>query len=368
MLNAFFIIFYIFVSLLFIIFLAQLFLSIPRKYRITYHGNPGFKTLVIVPCRGIDFGLAENLASITHQEYENYKVMAVVDSEDDLAVPAIRDTGIEYMISSCESKGSGKVRAIASAIMKFPDFDAYVIADSDILAPKNWLNSLLQPLIHEKYGLSTTFPYFSPEGGFWSHFKTAWGLVGQGMMESDITVFGWGGSLAFRKELLEDEYSLEDFASDVSDDMALTRICKRKSMKIAYVKEATVNIRSPDDWPVFREWSLRQTSLLVSRNRIALKIGLLMYGSESMLMVFSVILSLVYSPFFAIFLLPAWINVIKSILRIRERKAVYVLIGLVMPFFYTWNLAVASHTQEISWRGRKYSLLEFSDPVEKNKS
>ena len=37
-----------------------------------------------------------------------------------------------------------------------------------------------------------------------SKFKTAWGFVGVGMMQSDITVFGWGGSLAFRKGLFDE--------------------------------------------------------------------------------------------------------------------------------------------------------------------
>ena len=350
------ILFYFITLILLIIFIIQLFMSIPRKYRKKYSGNPHFRALVMIPCRGVDFSFEEDLQSLIHQDYPNYDTVAVVDSEDDPSVEYLKKLGINYMISDYESDGSGKVRAISTVLSRMPDYDAFVIADSDIIAKKNWLMNLLRPLTDDSYGISTTFPYFSPEGGFWSHFKTSWGLVGQSMMESDLTVFGWGGSLAFRKELLEDGESMDDFSSDISDDLALSRICTRKSMKIAYVKEATVTIKSPDDRNVFMEWSLRQTSLLVSRKPASLKLGLLLYGSESLLILASIPYVIFFSPLYVIFLLPAFINIVKTYTRIREKKPVYAFIGLMMPFFYTWNLAVASRMKEISWRGRNYKL------------
>ena len=150
--------------------------------------------------------------------------------------------------------------------------------------------------------------------------------------------------------------SMDDFSSDISDDLALSRICTRKSMKIAYVKEATVTIKSPDDRNVFMEWSLRQTSLLISRKPAALKLGILLYGSECLLILASIPYMIFFSPFYVIFLLPAFVSVVKAYTRIRKKEPVYMLTGLIMPFFYTWNLAAASRIKEISWRGRNYRL------------
>lgn len=350
------ILFYFSTLILLIILAIQFYISIPRKYRKTYSGNPQFRTLVMIPCRGVDFSLEENLQSLLHQDYPNYDTVAIVDSEDDPSVDYLKKLGINYLISDYESDGSGKVRALSTALSRMTGYDAFVIADSDIITEKDWLINLLRPLNDSDYGISTTFPYFNPEGGFWSHFKTAWGLVGQGMMESDLTVFGWGGSLAFRKELLEDRESMDDFSSDISDDMALTRICLRKSMKIAYVKEAMVTIKSPDNRNVFMEWSLRQTSLLISRKPAALKLGILLYGSECLLILASIPYMIFFSPFYVIFLLPAFVSVVKAYTRIRKKEPVYMLTGLIMPFFYTWNLAAASRIKEISWRGRNYRL------------
>ena len=158
------------------------------------------KTLVMVPCKGSDISLHENLLSLKNQDYSAFDLVAIVDSEADVALPLIREAGITYIVSdaTCE-KCSGKVRAIASAFSHFPDYDVYVIADSDATFSPGWLSALVSPLEDREYGISTTFPIFIPVGGFWSRFKMVWGFVGRSMMESRITRFGWGGSLAFRK-------------------------------------------------------------------------------------------------------------------------------------------------------------------------
>ncbi len=346
--------FYFFVVLFSLIFIVQLILAWPRKFKRSYAGNYKGNILVIIPIKGLDFQLVENLESIKNQDYREFSIICVVDSEDDESVQYIKNSNLNYILSSHNSSGSGKVRAIATAIEKYGDFDAYVVADSDIRVKRDWLSNLVRPLSIQKFGVSTTFPYFKSSGGFWSRFKTVWGFVGKGMMESSITVFAWGGSMAFRKDLLEGR--MPDFDSDISDDMAITRICKEKGLEVAYVPEATPYIYSPDDWDTFKEWSIRQTSLLVSRNRSALKIGILMYGSVCLLIFGSIIFSLAFSYLFLIWLLPVVISEIKLRTRLRDRGITYYVAGFIIPFFYTWNLYKASRTREIFWRGNEYKL------------
>ncbi|MEM0136535.1 MAG: glycosyltransferase family 2 protein, partial [Thermoplasmatales archaeon] len=157
------------------------------------------KALVILPIRGVDYGLEENLEALKKQMWKNYDIIAVIDSEDDLSVPFLKIEGIRYIYSSekCDNC-SGKVRAILSALRKFPDYDFYTIADSDIRVSREWLSLLLAQLNNSSVGVSTSFPVFYPAGGFWSKVKMFWGAVGQSMMESDLTKFVWGGSMAFR--------------------------------------------------------------------------------------------------------------------------------------------------------------------------
>src|SRR6476469_4741383 len=44
---------------------------------------------VIVPCRGLDDGLVNNLIAVLEQDYPSFEVIFVVDSENDAAVPVV---------------------------------------------------------------------------------------------------------------------------------------------------------------------------------------------------------------------------------------------------------------------------------------
>ena len=286
----------IFVAVIILIFLGLTFIASYRSKNAEVFQKYNGRALFIVPCRGKDFTLEENLKAIAESTGDRYQVVAVVDSEDDEALGAIKSAGIRYIVSSpvC-SNCSGKVRAIYSAVMSFPDYPVYVIADSDILPKRSWADDLLSPFTLEDTGLSTTFPYFVPRGGFWSRVKLVWGFVGLGMMESPVTRFGWGGSLAFRSSLLDSDRK-DFFLSYVSDDVALTKICKSMGLKIRYVPSAAPYINSPDDFKTFMEWANRQTALSIYSTPSVFRFGVIFYGSTVLIELTSIVLSVLVFP------------------------------------------------------------------------
>jgi cellulose synthase/poly-beta-1,6-N-acetylglucosamine synthase-like glycosyltransferase len=348
----------IFLSAIILIFAGLTFIASHREPMKTTFGSYEDRALVIVPCKGRDYTLDENLRGIMANLNAKWEAVAVVDSEDDAAVGSIRGSGMDMIISddSCR-KCSGKVRAIASAINHFPDFPVYVIADSDILPDEDWLKLLLAPLSQNSVGISTTFPYFRPAGGFWSFVKLVWGFVGQGMMESRITRFGWGGSLAFRSELLKGR-GLDFFRSYVSDDVALTKLCKKAGLEIAYVPEAAPVINSPDDFSTFIEWANRQTALSVYSTPSVFRYGIVFYGATILVFISALILAFSISPFFALLLAPSVITSTRNAKRSRERKTQVFLLSFIIPFIYFYNLIKARSTETIQWRGSSYLLGE----------
>jgi len=126
------------------------------------------KVLVMVPCKGSDIDLERNLKSAMVQSYLNHKVVAIVESDDDLAVASIKAAKMDYIIADVKCvKCSGKVRNLASAIRRFRDFDAYCIMDSDVHVGPNWLFDLVSQM-DDNTGIVTAFPIFSPiDGAFW---------------------------------------------------------------------------------------------------------------------------------------------------------------------------------------------------------
>ncbi len=313
-------------------------------------------TLVIVPCKGKDYSLRENLLSLKNQSFSNFKVIGVVDSEEDPAVEELVYAGIDHMVSyfAC-STCSGKVRAITSALMSYPNYQVYVIADSDITAGSDWLKYIVGPLKDDKVGISTTFPRFKPVGGFWSHFKSGWGTVGRALMRGNATRFGWGGSLAFRSSLMDRE-SLEFFSQSVSDDTSLTKISSEKGLTISYSERAEPVVNSPENFRQFLEWSNRQTALSISASPNVFSFGVVYYSLEILLLISAPILAYLVTPFFLLLVIPEAVKTVNLSRQIPDSRRYAPLIDIILPFFYLANLFKAHRMERIVWRGRSYAL------------
>ncbi|MDE1810915.1 MAG: glycosyltransferase family 2 protein [Candidatus Micrarchaeota archaeon] len=348
--------------LMVLIFIFLIALSL-RKERDSYRESKGYRpsVLVIVPCKGLDIGLLRNLKSLKGQGYANFKLLPVVDSHKDEAVPEIRKAGLAYMVSSPKfDKGSGKVNAISTAISANPGYDIYVIADSDICTNKHWLELLIRPLADPSVGISTAYPYFRPIGGFWSTVKSVWGFVGEGLMESGLTRFGWGGSLAFRGGILKGR-RFATFQECVSDDVPITNMAKAMGYRIAYVKAAQPVVDTADGLPAFWEWANRQTAFSTLGFSRIFAYGVVFYASQILLLVSSLALSAAVSGWFLVLLLPFLLGAHRAYLRARERKLASLLIYPFMNFIYLANLVVAANTKEVRWRGRSYGLGRLSE-------
>ncbi len=356
---------YIYLSLTLLIFAVLLCADLYSLFARKRVGEPitvakyAPKTLVMVPCRGMDLTLEQNLRSLKSQRYKNYSLVAIVDDESDLALKTIRKLGIKHLISSSDCvKCSGKVRAISTAMEKLRGYQAYVIVDSDVQVERNWLAALVQPLQDKKVGISTMYPYFKPLGGFWSKVKMVWGFVGDSLLERESSRFGWGGSLAFRKELM-DAKSLKFFKDSnysISDDICLTKIAKAKGLRIAYVKTPKPIVNCKESFGAFLEWSNRQTALTALGYRRNLYLGLVYYSMEIWLVLSGIILAVFVTPIFLILFL----HYVKSVANAYHRSGIPSLqipiIVLMLPFLYDINLIRASRMRTITWRGRVYQI------------
>lgn len=317
------------------------------------------RTLVIVPCRGVDLALGENLERIARQDYPNYDAVAVVDKEDDPAADYARKAGLKLLVSGYrKGRSSGKVRAITAALERFGGYDAYAIADSDVTVTREWLRGLVAPLSDSGIGISTSYPRFVPRGGLWSKVKFVWGFVGEGLMENEGTRFGWGGSLAFRKGFADSRLirMMEGSKYSVSDDICMTKHAKALGLRIAYAKEVQPEVASDDGMREFAEWSTRQTALALLGYRSNLYYGIAFYSAEVLLFISGIAMSLLVSPLSAVLLLHFMKSEAKTYARARTADPAIGAIVLLMPFMYLANLAAASNARYITWRGRRYAV------------
>ncbi len=317
------------------------------------------KTLVIIPCKGRDIGLAENLESIGRQEYHGYDIVAVVDSTVDEALPAIKKAGISFVVAREVSRAaSGKVNAILTAIERHGKYEVYVIADSDILVDRKWLGTLIAPLADGRVGLSTMYPYFKPVGGFWSKVKMVWGFVGEGLLENEKSRFGWGGSLAFRRDILQNFRALAmNSRYSVSDDICITKAVASMGLSMAYSNSSRPIVRTDDNFRTFYEWANRQTALsLLGYRRNLLYYGIAFYAAEILVFLSGIALAVTVSPLFVVFLSHTAISIEKTYRKAGLSDPAISLIEMMSPFIYLSNLLLASRMRSIRWRGRSYRL------------
>ncbi|MDE1850081.1 MAG: glycosyltransferase family 2 protein [Candidatus Micrarchaeota archaeon] len=348
-----------FASFVFIALLAIDFLPSRQEGNARLKRGYSPKTLVIVPCRGIDLTLHKNLSSIASQSCKNYDVIAVVDSNDDAAVPIIKKADIMHIVAhQFSAKASGKVNAILTALYRFKGYEVYVVADSDITVDRMWLRRLISPLSSNHIGISTMFPMFEPVGGFWSKVKHVWGFVGEGLMKRKATRFGWGGSLAFRKGLISkgDLDFIKNSRYSVSDDICLTKIAKRKGLGIAYTSASQPIVRSNDSFSSFAEWSNRQTVLSILGYGRNFYYGILFYSAEILVLLSAIYLSIYSSILFSLFFIHLLQGEAKTYTRSGRKDPEMAAIVAVMPFMYIANLIVASRKRSIKWRGRIYRI------------
>lgn len=205
---------------------------------------------IIAPCRGLDQGLRENLATLFRQDYPAYEIIFATDSEDDPALAVIEELRREFdataqlttrVVFAGEARDSGqKVHNLRVAVGKTnPKSEVFVFVDSDARPNENWLRNLIAPLAGERVGATTGYRWFIPvRGGLASRLRAVWNAsIASALGERSDRNFCWGGSTAILRETFERAKVLEAWSGAVSDDFAMTRALHQEKLPIHFVPD-----------------------------------------------------------------------------------------------------------------------------------
>jgi len=223
-------------------------LAIMRKYP-----RKG-KALLIAPCRGIDVGLARNLHTLFHQDYENYQIRFVVESADDPACAIIRRhmashpaVSAELLIAGRAEREGQKIHNLRTATIDLPAGVEYLaFVDSDARLRRQWLRALLCRVDGPGVGAVTGYRWFVPSRATLanhllhsvnSHIAVLFGSRGPGIV--------WGGSWSIRREQFEDLNIHAAWAGTLSDDFVVSRALRRAGLRVHF--EPACMVTSPAD-------------------------------------------------------------------------------------------------------------------------
>jgi cellulose synthase/poly-beta-1,6-N-acetylglucosamine synthase-like glycosyltransferase len=225
---------------------------------------------IIIPCRGLDTDLYENLVALIELDYPDYELLFVVDDKKDLAVPIIeevvqnsqRDT---KLIVAGKAKTSGqKVHNLRQAVLEVSDkSEVFVFVDSDARPKKNWLQNLIAPLEDEKNGCATGYRWFiQKKNGFATHLRAVWNAsIASALGENTDGNFCWGGSTAIRRTTFEKLDVRKKWEGTLSDDFALTNALREANLPIHFVPQCLTATVEDTTLRELIEFSTRQMKI-----------------------------------------------------------------------------------------------------------
>ncbi|HTT66255.1 MAG TPA: glycosyltransferase [Bryobacteraceae bacterium] len=224
---------------------------------------------VIVPVKGAEAGLRENLAALASQDYPDYELIVVAHCAAD--VPAgVLPARVRVVLAHAEEPGTGeKVLNLRTAVrFARKDTTLFAFADSDGRVSRAWLRALASPLAvsgtDTGVGASTGYRWYAPQPpDFWSLMRSVWDAVIAGTFGPGSNAFAWGGSMAIRRETFYAIRVPEFWRDTVSDDYALSEAVHRAGLRIVFAPLAMAVSAGRTTGRDFLAWARRQ--LIITR-------------------------------------------------------------------------------------------------------
>ncbi len=355
---------------------------------------------VIVPCRGVDEGLEENLRALLDQNYPGYEVLFVVDDENDEAVSVIEKVSrkdakhakenpgpkdSKLVIASKATDSSQKIENLREAVQHVLDeTDVFVFADSDARPSPDWLRHLVAPLEKEGIGAATGYRWFiSKKPTFASELRSAWNAsIASALGPNTKTNFCWGGSMAIRRDVFERLNIREKWRGTLSDDFTVTRAMNKAGLTIQFVPKALTASIENCSFRELLEFTTRQ--MKITRVYAPKLWALSFFGSGLFnVVMISAFLMIVLSSrnstavWIAIgtLTLVSLFSIGKSWLRLkavrlvltryerellRQRSSQYTF-WLISPALFFFNSFAAWASRKMTWRGTAYELVSANE-------
>ena len=175
---------------------------------------------VIVPVKGSDEGLRENLEALAALDYPDYELIVTAHSAGDIPAGVLPVRVKVVLAHGTDPAGAEKVQNLMAAVRAARKRSLVLaFADSDGRVGRGWLRALVAPLEEPGVGASTGYRWFLPDPpDFWSLMRGVWDAVAAGTLGPGDCRFAWGGAMAIRKEVFFQARVPEFWQGALTDD------------------------------------------------------------------------------------------------------------------------------------------------------
>ena len=345
------------------------------------------KAAIIAPHYGWDADTEAHVKGLLHQDYAGaYEVFFVThqkaDSGHDVSYPHLCEIAEPHPnihvllapnIVENNLPRSQKVQNLLTAIEKLPD-DIEVIAfvDADVAIRENWLTLLVNPLQEPDIGTTVGGRFYFPQTwNIASLAESIWVNFQMSFQGDHRYTMVWGGSNAFRREMLEKAKILQRWNEATIEDLNTTLAMRDIKQKVHFVPDCVAITRTANrTWHQIFEFTNRQVIMTFHMGlwaqwfaslMISLPKGVCILGSLPFLFHRRELLPVIFIPFlealsyrFFTKNLPRWL---QDMPKVRQTISVSSYVTSVGIFLAGLNAIYAVFQRKITWGGVRYEIL-----------
>lgn len=229
------------------------------------------RTVLIIPCKGLDSSFRENITSFFNLDYENYLLWFVVADASDSAYDQLCDLkkqletdskaqNVQVFVAGYGQSCSQKIHNLLYCYEKIgDDIEILAFADSDICVRSNWLSHIVYPLRQSKNGVASGYRWYIPkENNLASLALSAMNAKIAQLLGNTPFNQAWGGSMAIRVDVFRKLGIDKIWPKVLSDDLSLSGAVKKAGLKVAFVPACLVASFERATWRSLFEFSRRQ--------------------------------------------------------------------------------------------------------------
>ncbi len=358
-----------------------------RRERNTKRPDYTPKVAIIAPHYGWDAETEEHAKGVLRQDYAGeYEVFFVThqkaDSGHDVSYPHLCEIAEPHSnvhvllapnIIDNDLGRSQKVQNLLTAIETLPD-DIEVIAfvDADVAIQKDWLTLLVNPLQEPEIGTTVGGRFYFPQSWNIAAFaESIWVNFQMSFQGDHLYTMVWGGSNAFRREMLEKAQILQRWEQATIEDLNTTLAMRDVKHKVHFVPDCVAITQTANrTWNQVMEFTNRQVIMTFHMGLwvqwlisllVCLPKGLCVFGSIPFLFHRRELLPVIFIPFlealsYRLFSknLPRWL---QDMPKVRQTIGISSYVTSIGIFLAGLNAVYAVFQRKITWGGVRYEIL-----------
>jgi ceramide glucosyltransferase len=376
-----------------------------KRKRLSYRP----RTVLIVPCKGLDSNFQQNITSLFNQDYENYLLWFVIaDKEDPAYAPlcelknrfsqSSKAKDIQILVAGHTKSCSQKIHNLLHCYQRIgSDIEVLAFADSDICVRRDWLSHIVYPLRKTKNGAASGYRWFVPQkNNLASLALSAVNAKIAQLLGNTIFNQAWGGSMAIRVDTFKEVGLDKIWPKALSDDLSLSYAVKKAGKKIVFVPACLVASFESTTWGELFEFGRRQFLITRISTPGTWWFGLLsslysilgLWGGAAIAIYASIKFSIFNFQFLIFIAVPILFFAAQFIRAILRQKMAHKLLNYEQRatsdqrrtaaadilFFWLWSplmllfILSSAFGRTIIWRGIRYKLIGPTETIVLNKN